>query len=221
MTYAEIDTKIQTLTGRSDSTFTGLVLDWTNDVIRTICNKRNWFFLRATSSVTINADDDDYTLPTDYKDDYAFYITENDSYHFIDLKNKRDVLRGSNAVTKGMPKVWYLNSTTEYKVSPIPDQEYTATFDYWKKLAVFEDTEDESNWLTIEIPDLIIAAILAEAFVFLQEEERAGVFEQKKQMLLRTLKHKHVDWVLAQEETLIPKSGPNSSTFKEKPSGSF
>ena len=221
MTYAEIKTKVQAVTGRSNTEFADLILDWTNDVIRTICSKRNWWFLRTETPVTFVKDDEDYTLPTDYKDDYSLFINYGDNYYLLELKSHLDVLRGTDASTKGRPERWYLKGTTEYIVRPIPDKEYTGTMVYYRKFAEFVGTGNEDNWLTINAPDLVLAGILVEAYLYLQEEDRAGIQSQKFNERIKVLKREHVDRVIAQDETLIPKTGSLASTFEQRKDGAF
>ena len=221
MTYAEINTKIQNLTGRSNTEFTNLILDWANFVQNRIVQMRNWWFLRAVQDVTLTDGTDEYSLPTDYKDDDLFYIIYNNDYYILELKGEQDLIRGSDDNSTGMPTIWYLKGTNKYVVRKIPDKDYTAKFCYFKKLADFTGTGDESNTITTDMPEILISGIMIEAYLYLQEQDRAVIESQRFAEFLKILKRRDIDRQLAREEVLVPTSGHLGYTFKSKEDGVF
>jgi hypothetical protein len=74
----------------------------------------------------------------------------------------------------GTPKFFAREAET-FIFGPYPDSAYTVKGVYYKKLAALATT----NWLTSDVPDLILFASLCEAAPYLVNDERVALWEKK------------------------------------------
>lgn len=63
------------------------------------------------------------------------------------------------------------------RIGPVPDAAYTITITYYQRFDPLSTTP--TNWLLTNFPGVYLFAALAEASPFMQEDERAGLWEQK------------------------------------------
>ena len=71
---------------------------------------------------------------------------------------------------------------------PTPDQTWTAVFDYYKSLPILSTT-NTTNWFTDNYPELLLAASLYEALLWLKDDVRAQVWETQYNRLKTTLEN--------------------------------
>jgi hypothetical protein len=74
----------------------------------------------------------------------------------------------------GTPK-FFAREAENFIFGPYPDSAYTVKGVYYKKLAALATT----NWLTSDVPDLILFASLCEAAPYLVNDERVALWEKK------------------------------------------
>jgi hypothetical protein len=74
----------------------------------------------------------------------------------------------------GTPK-YFAREATNFIFGPYPDSGYTVKGVYYKKLAALATT----NWLTDDVPDLILFASLCEAAPWMGKDTRIPIWEQK------------------------------------------
>lgn len=59
---------------------------------------------------------------------------------------------------------------------PTPDQAYTATLHYYKALPILSSV-NTTNWFTEKYPELLLAASLVEALLWLKDDNRAQIWD--------------------------------------------
>lgn len=74
----------------------------------------------------------------------------------------------------GTPR-YFAREAGNFIFGPYPDSGYTVKGVYYKKLAALATT----NWLTDDVPDLILFASLCEAAPWTANDERIGLWEKK------------------------------------------
>lgn len=67
---------------------------------------------------------------------------------------------------------------------PYPDSNYTIKGVYYKKLPALSGS-NTTNWLTTDVPDLILFASLCEASPYLQDDPRVALWEKKYEEVRR------------------------------------
>jgi len=84
----------------------------------------------------------------------------------------------------------------QFYFGPPPDQAYTATLIYYKALPILSSV-NTTNWFTENYPEILLAATIMEALVYLKDDARAAQWEQKfnqyKSALLRSEDRKSKD----------------------------
>jgi hypothetical protein len=102
------------------------------------------------------------------------------------LKRDLDYVRmyGGSA---GVPKVWAEDQTTDTAntilIAPSPSPSVSARIEYMKRLAALTSL-NPSNWLTLNVGDLLLLLCLANAFNYEVSPERAGAVMQLYQSIL-------------------------------------
>jgi hypothetical protein len=72
----------------------------------------------------------------------------------------------------------YSTIDTDFYFGPPPDQSYTAQLVYFKGLDIVSTTT-ATNWITTNIPELLLFATLLEAAMFLKDDARAAMWEAR------------------------------------------
>lgn len=92
-----------------------------------------------------------------------------------------------NYKTLGRPQ-FYCTRGTNIVFGPSPDREYTAILDYYAPIPILSDTVT-TNWFTDNYPELLLAASLYEALLWLKDDQRAQVWAAQYQRLKQTLEN--------------------------------
>jgi hypothetical protein len=77
----------------------------------------------------------------------------------------------------GAPK-FFAREATNFIFAPYPDSAYTVKGVYYKQLPALSGS-NTTNWLTSDVPDLILFASLCEAAPWLQDDARIPIWEKK------------------------------------------
>ena len=78
---------------------------------------------------------------------------------------------------RGLPRYWAEKSTTVIYITPTPDNNYTVEMDLLRRLPTLTNATP-TNWVTLNLGDLLLAALLMESAQFLKSPERMGEFQQ-------------------------------------------
>lgn len=81
----------------------------------------------------------------------------------------------------GKPK-FFAREVDSFIFGDYPDSNYTVKGVYYKRLDALSDS-NTSNWFITNAPDLLLFAALAEADVYLKNDERVALWENKYQMI--------------------------------------
>jgi hypothetical protein len=91
----------------------------------------------------------------------------------------------------GTPKFFAREAETLI-FGPYPDSAYTVKGVYYKRLTSLSDA-NPTNWLTSDVPDLILYASMCEAAQWLQEDDRVILWEKKYDQILQRVKRNDID----------------------------
>ena len=90
---------------------------------------------------------------------------------------------------RGLPRYWAEKSPTVIYITPTPDNNYTVEMDLLRRLPTLSNAAP-TNWVTLNLGDLLLAALLIEASQFLKAPERTAEFVQTFQQKVE-LANKH------------------------------
>jgi len=122
---------------------------------------------------------------------------------FIEMKHLRIVSSGAtnnllepidaNELYRQFPKrtsdgkpVVFARDQTKLIFGPFPDSNYTVKGTYYKRLAALSTT-NTTNWFMANAPDLLLAASMVEASLFLIEDERSPAWKQKMNQIMQDI----------------------------------
>lgn len=146
-----------------------------------------WPFNYQEHTDTLVADQQEYTLPSDFKVvDWSTFFCEKDDALSVPPKTVRymdyddwhnraraaDALRPSGSVS--IPEnVWRSPNGSQYGISPIPDRAYTITFSYWQAPTDLAAHGDTTN-IPSQYDKVIIDYAMGHAYDFRENFEMAG-----------------------------------------------
>lgn len=110
---------------------------------------------------------------------------------FLELKNAYIDYSGSNKLTRKSAEWIYLEypdrsigglpqfiarDGSNFIFGPYPNSNYTVKGTYYKKLDPLSDS-NTSNWLITDVPDLILAASVAQLMIYIQHDQQLAKWE--------------------------------------------
>jgi hypothetical protein len=104
----------------------------------------------------------------------------------------------------GTPR-YFAREASNFIFGPYPDSGYTIKGLYYKKLTALS-ASNTTNWLTDDVPDLILMASLCEAAPWMANDERIPVWERRYALL--------VDQIQRQDDTEEFSGSPLSMTAR-------
>jgi hypothetical protein len=91
----------------------------------------------------------------------------------------------------GTPK-YFAREAQTLIFAPYPDSAYTVKGVYYKRMSSLSDA-NPTNWLTSDVPDLILYASMCEAAPWLLDDGRIPIWEKKYSQLLQSVKQNDID----------------------------
>lgn len=118
--------------------------------------------------------------PSDWRKTIAFYVGTgiNNDTHTPLFERDYDYIRTvfPDPSVTDVPKFYGDADYNHWLIQPTPDQAYPFKIPYYSTL-VFLDEANQTNWLTVNAPDLLLYASLLEAVPFLKVDERIPVWQ--------------------------------------------
>lgn len=227
MTFAQIKTEIISNIGRGSTTeILALIDNWVNRVQRTVCQDRNWWFMRRSASVAITAvvTSTDYDLPAyaagppevwEYKDDAVFWLAESgvSKPAILPIIGEDDALRYYTTDDCGKPRHAVLKGS-KYTLYPYSDDSYTLYLVYYGYLPDLVDTTNETNEITNRKPELLIDGGTWLGYKYLQEHMQAQQWKADFDLGLRDLRAVDVTRKIGQRHELVPRLDTRASSIR-------
>lgn len=131
--------------------------------------------MRDTASLSINAADNSTLLPSGFIEAYSIYLDA--PTQEIQSASAGYFTRNGLFLTTGNPSFFYIQNGS-IVWGPIPDTDYTASLDYYKKIPNLSSTQSTNDVLT-DFPDMYLFTCLKHAYILAQDVEREGVYEAR------------------------------------------
>lgn len=153
--------------------------------------------------------------PSDWRKTIAFYVgtgTTN-NIHTPVFERDYDYIRSiyPNPDFTGTPRFYGDADWNHWLIQPTPDQAYPFKIPYYSTLTYLDDTT-QTNWLTVNSPDLLLYASLLEAAPFIKVDERIqvwqGYYNAAKQALMNQEMEGKYDTQAVVGEPLMPSLQP-------------
>lgn len=130
--------------------------------------------LETSTTGTFTAGNGVFTRPSDLSSPRSFYITVAGEQVRLDFKRLEYILQYAPGSTQGVPRYYAVLNNTQYRVAPLPDGTYAWTLFYNRKLASLGPA-NQTNWVTDNAYDLILAGSLAQAARWTQDDRQASL----------------------------------------------
>lgn len=199
-----------------DTTLDDYVIEWINWAQKQVCNRMNFWFMRANTTLSFVLNDLSKALPSDFKDEDGVYIQDADTDEFIELEymDYLDYRRVYNDVTTGQPSHYVLDGSGNILIRPVPDQSYTIVLDYWKYLTDLV-ASGSSNKLLADYPEVLEAGATYRGFRYLTEWEDAERWKNIFEESIQDLKVTNADRELPDEMIIRPRSDVYGSGIRK------
>lgn len=175
MNFGEIKSTVADYLNRTD--LTNNIPFWVNTAMRKIERINNFnYMLSTTTSLAFADGSDSVTPPSDLKEVVWWYAVENNSKNFLEHVARKEIekLELDTSPTEDRPTKWAWVGTN-FKVVPTADQTYTNKMLYYAKSAELSSDSD-TNWLTNNVPEVLIYGALLEATPYLKDDQRIAVW---------------------------------------------
>lgn len=129
--------------------------------------------------------------PSDWRKTIAFYVGTgaDNNTHTPVLERDYDYVRTiyPDPTQQGIPRFYADADYNHWLIQPSPNTGYPYKIPYYGTLTLL-DSSTQTNWLTVNAPDLLLYACLLEAIPFLKVDERIpvwqGLYTNAKQALI-------------------------------------
>lgn len=126
---------------------------------------------RQGATATFTAGSKFLDKPSDYIIDRSFFVTDAGGNYAEVLRKDTSYLYQywPNPATQALPKYFSDYDDTSFIVAPTPDQAYTVTLEYIKRVATLS-ASNTTNWFSLRAPDALLAACLLGSAEFNKSE---------------------------------------------------
>lgn len=131
--------------------------------------------MRDTASLVIAAADNTTATPTGFIEAYTVWLDS--PIQEIQSASAGVFSRNGLYLQTGNPLYFYINNDS-FVWGPLPDTDYTATLDFYKKIPNLSGTQATNDIIT-DFPDIYLFACLKQAYIAAQDLEREASFEQR------------------------------------------
>lgn len=136
--------------------------------------------MRVTDTVAITASNNASDLPDDFIEAYSVYL--NSPIQEVQSASAGVFSRNNLYLNSGSPTYYYITEG-QFIWGPIPDSDYSAEVEYYKKIPGLSGTQT-TNDIIRDFPDIYLFTCLKHAYIAGQDVEREGVYEQRIAVLL-------------------------------------
>lgn len=138
------------------------------------------------SDVTASSSGALITLPTDFLAMRSLYINGTNQLTMLRQMELGDLRAKYSAEETGTPAFFALQNGNELVLAPAPTSSLAYVLNYWKKIPALGASVAD-NWLLLAHPDIYRSATLAEAYLFLRDNDGASMWEAKTSAALEEL----------------------------------
>ena len=178
-TYANLLTLIPQWSERQDSAFIAQIPAFISLAENRIATdmKQQGFQSVVTGALPLS---EVLAKPSFWKETISFYYTNADGERTPIFLRTPEYIRNycPSALTTGDPRFYADYNATHFLLGPTPSAAYTFELMYYARLDPLSDT-NQSNWMTLNVPQALFAACMIEACVFTKNSARQQVWDAK------------------------------------------
>lgn len=221
MNRGQIVTRVEQRADRSDSTTATQIRAWLNELVREVEREYAWAYTKKSQTASISASVKSFTLPSNLILHHPFTLLLEDAgtsaapeytYLIKSEENFFDMLFPAPNTT-GVIAYWKLTGGTEgtgFDVYPVPDAASTLKIASGHYYTGDWTDDGNSNWLSVNQPDLLIEGTAAKLFEHYAEPQKADRAYFRYQALLGTA-------ILQQKKMDMYGRRPRAKTLSDMP----
>ena len=184
MDYSDIKAEVALYINRTD--LTARIANWVNFAQRKIERVSNFIGMETWESDTLASAGYTIDIPSRYKSTIEFGMIYNSMKYPCKKTGEREILSIHTHLTNDTGRPLYFcprESQSEIWVRPTADQEYTYYHSYYRYSADLA-SDDATNWITNNYPELLIYMSLTEAEPYIQNDKRMDTWNAMATTLL-------------------------------------
>ena len=180
MTYDDLESSIKSYTEQSaNSTFVGEIPNFINLAENRVALdlKQQGFQAVVTGTLPLNCV---LPKPAFWRETISFNYTDASGVVTQILMRNYEYLRNfwPNAATQDLPRYYADYNFENFFLAPTPNSGFTFELVYYARLTPLSSA-NQSNWMTVNIPQTLLFACLIEAYAWLKNSEQAGIWENR------------------------------------------
>lgn len=170
-TYSELQTAVGTWI--HSSAYTALIPDWIQAGEARLNDELNLTGMQAFTTLTASTSSRFVSLPDRFNGPISLYLLESSTIRVPLVSLSPENMAGEvNIISSSIPRYYSIGSQIEFDCTP--DQAYSLTFNYYKKLAIASDL---TNFLLTSNPKAYLYASLVEAWTYLEDDAKVQRYE--------------------------------------------
>lgn len=189
MTYASLKADIQVYTERADSDFTSQIDRFIMFAEQRLAvEAKGLGFIRVVNG-RLNIGNPVIEKPQRWRQTREFFYVNSDGLEVYLLPRKYGYCRVYAAGEAAAPPEYYANyDWKHYFIARKPDKAYSFELSYFERPEPLSEAS-QTNWTTINAPQLLLYASLLEAQPFLKNTSQLGVWQAQYAQMLASLHH--------------------------------
>lgn len=199
-----------------DATLDDYVIEWINRAQQLICTRANFWFMRATETITVAQSTTSIDLTaetTRWKKEDSVWIERSDGWTRLESMEWEDFRKLYDNSTEDEPEAWVIDGALAMHLRPIPDEEYDLRVDYWQFLAALV-SGGSTNMLLDNYPDALESGATYLGYRYLSEYDDAREWKGLFDMNIQSMLADNADRVLPDEMVMKVRVDAKGNTLR-------
>ena len=190
-TYTTLKTAVQDYIESTESSLVNNLPNFIESAEERILKNVQLDVFRKNSTGVSNANNTYLATPSDYLSPFSLAVIQSDGdYNFLKLKHVsfiRDYQPSPS--TTGLPEYYSEFDETRFLIAPTPSSSFTFELHYFYRPTSLTQSGSGTTWLSINATNAMLYGSLVEACIYLKNFEAMGIYEQRFQEALMSLKN--------------------------------
>tara|TARA_R110000796_G_scaffold249962_1_gene378334 strand:+ start:879 stop:1526 length:648 start_codon:yes stop_codon:yes gene_type:complete len=190
-TYTTLKTAVQDYIESTESSLVNNLPNFIESAEERILKNVQLDVFRKNSTGVSNANNTYLATPSDYLSPFSLAVIQSDGdYNFLKLKHVSFIRDYQpSPTTTGLPEYYSEFDETRFLIAPTPSSSFTFELHYFYRPTSLTQSGSGTTWLSINATNAMLYGSLVEACIYLKNFEAMGIYEQRFQEALMSLKN--------------------------------
>tara|TARA_R110001592_G_scaffold358004_1_gene662000 strand:- start:15 stop:662 length:648 start_codon:yes stop_codon:yes gene_type:complete len=190
-TYTTLKTAVQDYIESTESSLVNNLPNFIESAEERILKNVQLDVFRKNSTGVSNANNTYLATPSDYLSPFSLAVIQSDGdYNFLKLKHVSFIRDYQpSPATTGLPEYYSEFDETRFLIAPTPSSSFTFELHYFYRPTSLTQSGSGTTWLSINATNAMLYGSLVEACIYLKNFEAMGIYEQRFQEALMSLKN--------------------------------